>query len=307
MIRKWLVIGIILLFVGVTIAPTINFQVVKASTDDDLVEVATQACGIQGYGNTTVKLTREQYQNLEQYLVEFRARLSQTTTREEAVPVFKEAVVELDKYGLLPAGMSVEQAQRLVTGRFQNKNIIRLQEKFIRNHLIPLDNSSNYFCLIAGKATNIVVFGPLFSTLDKIYTKEGPLFILIILLFGWSMPAYFIYLLLSAFSAYLYFLLPLNLLGQMCFGSHQERYHGEYPLIPSNGSIFSFGINGIKNWIGDFYGGIYTIFLPNFFDGGVYRYIGINVFSGLKFYIKSTHVTHFLGSCFQVKLENVNQ
>ena len=97
MIRKWLAIGIILLFVGVTIAPTINFNTVKASQDEDLVEVTTQACGIPGFGNTTVKLTREQYQSLEQYLVEFRARLNQTSTREEAVPIFKEAVVELDK------------------------------------------------------------------------------------------------------------------------------------------------------------------------------------------------------------------
>jgi len=108
MIRKWLAIGIILLFVGVTLAPTINFNTVKASTDEDLVEVTTQACGIKGYGNTTVKLTREQYQNLEQYLIEFRARSNKTTTREEAIPIFKEAVVELDKYGLLPNGMSVE-------------------------------------------------------------------------------------------------------------------------------------------------------------------------------------------------------
>ena len=61
MIKKCLAVGIILLFIGVTIAPTINFQVVKASTDDDLVEVTTQACGIQGYGNTAVKLTREKY------------------------------------------------------------------------------------------------------------------------------------------------------------------------------------------------------------------------------------------------------
>jgi hypothetical protein len=101
------------LFVGVAIAPTINQSVVTASTDDDLVEVTTQACGIQGYGDTTVKLTREQYQNLEQYLVEFRARLNQTTTREEAVPIFKEAVVELDKYGLLPKGMSVEKGTEI--------------------------------------------------------------------------------------------------------------------------------------------------------------------------------------------------
>ncbi len=39
MIKKWLVIGIILLFVGVTMAPTINFNTVKASQDNDLVEV----------------------------------------------------------------------------------------------------------------------------------------------------------------------------------------------------------------------------------------------------------------------------
>jgi len=63
MIRKWLAIGIILLFVGVTIAPAINFNTVKASTDDDLVEVTTQASGFKGFGNTTVKLTREQYQD----------------------------------------------------------------------------------------------------------------------------------------------------------------------------------------------------------------------------------------------------
>jgi hypothetical protein len=119
MIRKWLAIGIILFFVGVTIAPTINFNTVKASTDDDLVEVTTQACGIQGYGNTTVKLTREQYNDLEQYLVEFRARLNQTTTREEAVPLFKEAVVELDKYGLLPKGMLTKHPILLIIVKIQ--------------------------------------------------------------------------------------------------------------------------------------------------------------------------------------------
>jgi hypothetical protein len=45
--RKCLAIGTILLFLGVIIAPTININTVKASIDDDLVEVTTQACGIQ--------------------------------------------------------------------------------------------------------------------------------------------------------------------------------------------------------------------------------------------------------------------
>ena len=93
---QFIAIAIVFLFIGVAIAPSINFTVVKASNDNDLVEVTTQACGIKGYGNTTVKLTREQYQNLEEYLVEFRERLNQTSTREDAVPIFKEAVVELD-------------------------------------------------------------------------------------------------------------------------------------------------------------------------------------------------------------------
>jgi hypothetical protein len=77
-IKKCLAVGIILLFIGVAVAPSINSTVVKASNDNDLIEVTSQACGIQGFGNTTVKLTKEQYQNLEQYLVDFRARTCST-------------------------------------------------------------------------------------------------------------------------------------------------------------------------------------------------------------------------------------
>lgn len=79
--KKPFAIGIIFLFIGVAVAPSINSTVVK--TSDDLVEVTSQACGIKGSGNATVKLTKEQCKNLEQYLVDFRARLNQTTTREE--------------------------------------------------------------------------------------------------------------------------------------------------------------------------------------------------------------------------------
>ena len=57
---KCLAIGIIFLFIVVSNIPSINFYVVKAFKDNDLVEVTTQACGVNSYGNTTVKLTREQ-------------------------------------------------------------------------------------------------------------------------------------------------------------------------------------------------------------------------------------------------------
>jgi hypothetical protein len=142
--RKWLAVGIILLFIGVAVAPSINSAVVKASDDNDLVEVTSQACGIQGFANTTVKLTKEQYQNLEQYLVDFRARLNQTTNREEAVPIFKEAVVELNKYGLLPKGMSVEKAQKFVISEQKQDINHRKKSNMTARTLL--------FNLIAGRA-----------------------------------------------------------------------------------------------------------------------------------------------------------
>jgi hypothetical protein len=140
LVRKCLVVGIILLFISVAIVPSINFTVVKASNDNDFAEVTTQACGIKGYRDATVKLTGQQYQNLEEYLIEFRSRLNQTTTREEAVPIFKEAVVELNKYGLLPKGISVERAQHLVTFGSRIKHTPTIVKKLNQS-------SINYDCL----------------------------------------------------------------------------------------------------------------------------------------------------------------
>ena len=56
--RKWLAVGIILLFIGIAIAPSINLHVVKASCNNDLVEVNTRACDIEpkGVKRATVKI-----------------------------------------------------------------------------------------------------------------------------------------------------------------------------------------------------------------------------------------------------------
>jgi hypothetical protein len=162
--RKWLAVGIILLFIGVTIAPTITFTTVKAANENDLVEITTQTCGIKGFEDTTVKLTRQQYQELEQYLIDFRARLNQTTTKEEAVPIFIEAVVELNNYGLLPKGMNVEQAQRLVTGWYQ-KPIERLLNN---RHQEIFPNLNNIFCLLYLHTTRFTDYALIFMIINPL-------------------------------------------------------------------------------------------------------------------------------------------
>ena len=142
------IVGVILLFIGVAVAPSVNFNVVKASEDNDLIESDHPGLWYQKIERTIVQLTREQYQNLEQYLVEFRGRMNHTSTREETAILFKEAVVELNKYGLLPKDMIVEEAQRLVTGKCQVPKKMNLNPIIKRNH--QLFNDSNFLCLITG-------------------------------------------------------------------------------------------------------------------------------------------------------------
>jgi len=273
--RKVLVISVILLFIGIAVAPSINLSVVKASTGDDLVEVTTQACGIKGYGDITVKLTSEQYQDLEQYLVEFRARLNQTSTREEAILLFKDAVVELDKYGLLPRGMSVNQAFRLLT-KINDQRLKALDS-------LGFDPDANYFCLVSGLTTSVMSFGPLNNLVqmsihfiedfgnthqdlviqlidlsEKLYEKLGNLYNwsqnhnLVIFLtlmrilwtaIGLSALAIFYQVL---FAGYFTSVFPFGLLSVLTFGV--LSYYDDFS---SSGWMFSIGLNGVKKYEGN--------------------------------------------------------
>jgi hypothetical protein len=225
------------LFIGVAVAPSITQRVVTASQEDDLVEVTTQACGIQGYKDTKVKLTKQQYQDLEQYLVEFRARLNQTSTREEAIPIFKDAVVELDKYGLLPKGMSVERAQQLVLGNNLQNCINRLLGNEQIRCLFP--NFKNVFCLLftymkPGENHDDFLLNPLFILSGmiigllvrlNILTYWAFLFTFYFLAIGFFSPLKFMQL--CAFSGYNdIFLISLGLNGLVTDGGNRLRMLG---------------------------------------------------------------------------------
>jgi hypothetical protein len=287
--KKLIAIGVIFLFIGVAVAPSINFTVVKASQDDDLVEVTTQACGITGFGDTTVKLTREKYQNLERYLVEFRERLNKTSTRAEAVPIFKEAVVELDKYGLLPKGMSVEKAQKLVIQQKQNDYLTELQKRFHNNRIL-LNDDENYFSLIAGATTNTWIVGPIPLTCLVTGIIGANLFIIGIN----SMPPSIIVmgigvlmLFSSLFVGLLFYLLPVILFSLITIGVQAVQFDPEAPTkyIPSDGWISSYGIAGKKMWNGPFY-------------GNISGFIGVVGFTGFK--IALLNNCFYLGSAIKV-------
>ncbi len=304
--RKWFAVGIILMFVGVTIASTINFNTVKASTDDDLVEVTTQACGIQGYGDTTVKLTREQYQDLRQYLVEFRARLNQTSTRDETIPIFKEAVRKLDTYGLLPKGMSVAQAELLVTESCSSRLSAICSERW-RN--IMQNRSTNIFCLVTGEVNWSLCVFPFFivaaylgiglsflsilpkfflalylSQKEKIYFPN--LMILIFLLCDLLYTPFFFLTDIIRFSVGLSDISPValrNIVGIGIYDVSREQYSG------SPGWVTSVGLSGRTTINGTLYGVLAPPFIPfnwslcfidDFYVPAMIGFIGLSITSG---------------------------
>ena len=162
LLKKWFTAAVILSCIGIVIAPIISLNVVKASMDTTQVEVTTEACGIRGFGTHSMSLTKPQYQQLDQYLGNLHERIHETTTREEITGIFSEVVVELYTYGLLPKGMSVEQAQRLVTGGYRQNSIIlpKIHNDFQR----IMNNGQKQY--LSSETKNTLCF--LFATLSKI-------------------------------------------------------------------------------------------------------------------------------------------
>jgi hypothetical protein len=299
LLRKGLAIGTILVFIGVTIAPSINFNIVKASNDNDLVEVTSQVCGIQGLGNTTVKLTKQQYQNLEQYLVSFRARLNQTTTSEEAIPIFKEAVAELHAYGLLPKGMSVEQVQKLVTSRYANHQGSPILETLSHRTAHPQNQVDNRFCLVVGKTTHNWIFGPIKSSLFIALLLLIDIIEIIALTLD-SLGLQRLVTLCLVVDTFLNFLwdpvrvIPAEIGGLVTFGGEYTPWEGETAYTSSKGWVYSLGLQGVQSINGSFYGTV----RKGLFD----FYWGLTGFTGIVLHPRLTRELVFIGSAFRAGL-----
>ena len=256
LIRKELAVLTILLFIGLAFAPSIHANVSK-----EMVEFTTEVCGLDG-GKHTVKLTREEAEEVDALFKSIRERLNETETREEAEEIFKEAVVGLDKYGLL-GGLSIKQAQRLVTGGYQDSRIMRFLRKIYSRDIGFFENR-NWFCLINGKTRN----------------------------------TYFTRMFLPR----VLFFFPISIMNKILFGSiTQCPLTGFISYNPSNGWVYTSGLNGVKSWDGDFWGNLPVFFIFRFYEDTHYlileifftkffpetpigggRPIGVVGFSGIK-------------------------
>jgi hypothetical protein len=298
------------LFIGVAVAPGINASVVKTSSDNDFVEVATQAFGINGYEDTTVKLTREQYNDLEQYLVEFRARLNQTTTKEETFPVFNDAIAVLASYGLLPNKMTVTQDPKIITG--ENQHIFeRIDwQKIQKKTYSGSQDLTNMFCLISGTTTN-TFFQPLSSAL--LYASYTPLNLIFVIFMILLLQG-----ILPIISAVITFLLEMigSLMGKSLdymFTRQPLLFGANMWLARSSGWIHTIGLNGLKNTEGISYGTIPNGLFYDMAKSWIFGYtepnepgLAVAGFVGIRLQLSNTdYKSFYLGSALVVKINSL--
>lgn len=191
-VKKGITITTIFLLISLAFAPSIHANIPKGAANEDLVEITIEICGISGKKSQTMKLTKEDAEAVRQLFNDIKVKLKIASTRIEAIELFNEAIVALHEHDLL-GDLSIRQAQKVVTGRYENPLIIRFVERINSKHQIRGEvDYINLFCLIAAYMNkyceNYCLSYWLAVYLENIFfsTYNFGYLILAIILFGYS-------------------------------------------------------------------------------------------------------------------------
>jgi len=228
--------------------------------------------------------SQSQYSQAMKILNTAKIKLDAVKTKQEALAVVKEIIVELNGHGLLPKGMSIRQAQRLITIGFLMSELVQPFQSNYEN------NSGNTNCLVIGIA-NGTYFRPypaLVMDIPFLYN----------LVFNSSLHNITQFLTLPySFRV----LQPLKLGPYAYVGSRFKLVEygntTEDLIQSSSGWVWTSGSNGFKKWNGTFYGGLYTkykkIVYNNYTSAETWDPVGIRGFVGINFF---NFITSFGGN-----------
>jgi hypothetical protein len=167
-----------------------------------------------------------------------REQLNATESREEAEEIFKDAVVELDKYGML-GSLSVKQALKAVTGEWIVPSLLRfIKLNHYSNNMESWEpDVINYFCLFTAftiDAFEINIWGLIASIIGNLYFK---------------FPFNVLYLLVSFFIEFGR-IKPLRLLNQIDIGVGVAWSYSTFSLFGKRNGSYDFhtadGFSGFK-------------------------------------------------------------
>jgi hypothetical protein len=302
MLKNCINFGVILLFVGVAIAPSINFTVVKASDDNELVTVTTQACSSMVDKVHTVLLTKRQAREVKTVFDELKNCLSTAVSMEETQKILNDTIVSLSRYNLLPTGMSIEQAKRLVTYARHNQKVIPFLQKISTKFQADSKEGTiqNSFCYIAGNTSNTHFAKPVTKLTMRLYDimdySSGNHILVVV-----STALWIVFNQLSTISQMI-LQRQGNHGGVSIFFGNYHYYPYPNWLYPAQGWISTNGMNGIQNISGSFWGQKVTSGWQPQDDWCMnYTWRGCVGFTGLITYFGSDSA-YYLGSALSINV-----
>lgn len=284
-------LGIVALLIGVATTPAISTTRIQSNSNHHTlhqkpVEINIQLCGITEQENNTLELSETEAQKLAHLMNNIQKTFENATTDDEILTVFHNAIVTLKQHNLLPSGMSVRQAEQLITSRYVNQHSIgRIFPKPNNKENLP---NHNFLCLIAGKTDSTFFQGIAGTELALSYS----LLVLCKMLLGIDFDLDD--RLLSAVVGFLFLSDSINpaWVGSMV-GIGQWGIYGR--TYPAHGWIHTFGLLGQKSWNGSVTG---RFPFPVFFCP-----VGVIGFTGIKITLDAYGLEKFyLGSALWVNI-----
>ena len=314
--KKKILVGSIIAVVIILLS-SFSSVVSKVSSDEELVELTVEFCGIHNQLHKTT-VTKQKAKELNHLFTTIGEKMDAAESQAEVEAIFTDAIIQIEALGLLPHNINVENAQNLITG---NLPFCKTIANIYSNTFLKTDNAhnSNKLCLIAGESTEdfsttwfhglpfrIAWTYTFYVAMLAVYLNNEELFDLTI---GWMILLGLIFALkLFVISINPYsnqpdpFFQPPFMFGGWINYGFQELVFGD--TIPAEGWVSTFGLNGNKNWDGQFYGTLYDLRNPLFFFfPGAMSYPGVSGFFGLIFeYDNTLYPRNYLGYAIRVEI-----
>jgi hypothetical protein len=219
-------ISVILLFICLALSPCIN---ANETIKPERFMVTTEFYGIPNAETTTIKLTKQQLEEIEHLFNELQDKLDTSETSGETLELFYEAAVQLDTYGLFGKAKRQEIVEAMIE-KFQKPTRASIpKNSFIKNNPFS-DSNQNSLCFIIGRTTNTWFYGVWSLALLAMLIRLG---------IGSTLRMILEALILASNRC-----IPISLIGLI------DYYYAE-------GWVKTIGLHGIANWNGTLTGMVY--------------------------------------------------
>jgi hypothetical protein len=148
--KKGLVVGIIILFLAVSIVPSINANIDRLPVKNKLVETMVRIHNSRGIIPFTLKISEKQSDEIDRIFDNLKISLDTAVTDDEIDEIYDDAVVSLYELGLF-SRMTLKEAKQLVNGKSKNQRVAESS-----SNLGNVDE--NFNCRVIGWTTNTVMF-----------------------------------------------------------------------------------------------------------------------------------------------------